>query len=880
MYYASTSGKTSVHSDTEGIEFTDFWSNISIDKEVLRGVKLREVKPTKSLMKEHVPIDVNFDIKTTSVKKLYRKKAETKSALRNNRSLLSCCKSFRSSTLPRSHGTHRKRNKYNSKSNKNKNRCPMRIAELAAPSKRHCLDTWRHKGNMLPDFMADRLREHVMDQKPLVPISDAINCFKSRNRKRTRTRDADTTIKEKNYNKTKLLCALFGYEIHNKLLKPVQTILNPELRKLSEIINTEISKILRKKNRTKVINHKIQNEIADKVTIWITSILEESSMKLMLDDYQELEELEGHIWDIIDDILDAVADTCKSESISLVENNISSRSNSYISVSTKKSSLTSGIQDEGSIHDDIRELLNEISSIAIPEINEEIINKNQSDEIKGNGEMVALILSNLIDQATAGDSENEISLEKFTASLIDTIIDTILRKNFNSFDDIMPVTNESLSNAESVEKISIMDVKSETYDELNETKIENDASAKDHAIEKQPTNVKEKESKSDDNIKIHEIKTDEDVIQENTSETTDDAFKKVKFSDIHIDIKNKIIPHYDESYDDAVNVNTSENYFSRNDSRAFRRNINFAPPNHHLISEADEIWPENILPLTAKLSASVSKSVTSLGFIIESEEVITSPDPKLRIESEKSLEEEIVAELSNLTDTKMENFEELYTSFSPELNSLDAEHNAGDNNNNIQLIEFGNGEEINTERIKELNNEKEIQMKINILQNLNLFTLPIIDIHSEIPESYLKKLVTKEKGIQTKLTDDKKEKQVHKQLKLRQHDLRIWCKGLENVMFNLENWLYWIENTHTHVAHLRNNAVISTSRKMKEENLKKWIKLKENIDSDVKLWLKLNQRLVIGLNSYKNYYMKRTVSADLHEIFLHDHLNNKFAMPN
>ncbi|XP_045500758.1 uncharacterized protein LOC123697916 [Colias croceus] len=862
MYDASTSSKTYAHSDTEGIEFTDFWSNISIDKEVLRGVKLREVKPSKSPMKEHVPIDVNFDIKTKSVKKIHRKKAENKSALRNNRSLLTCCKSFRSSTLPRSHSARRKRNKYNSKSNKNKNRCPMRIAELAAPSKRHCLDTWRHKGNMLPDFMADRLREHVMDQKPLVHISDAIICFKSRNRKRTRhrTRDADTTIKDKNYDKTKLLCALFGYEIHNKLLKPVKTILNPELRKLSEIINTEISKISRKKNRTKVINHKIQSEIADKVTIWITSILEESSMKLMLDDYLELEELEGHIWDIIDNIFDAVAGTCKSESISLMENNISSRSNSYISVYSKKSSLTSGIQNEGSIHDDIRELLNEISGIAIPDINEDIINKNQSDEIKGNSEMVALILSDLIDQATAGDSENEISSEKFTASLIDTIIDTILRKNFNSFDDIMPVTNESYSNAESVEKISSMDVKSETYDELNETKID-DASAKDHAIEEQPTNVKEKESKSDDNIKNHEIKTEEDVIQENTSETTDDAFKKVKFSDIHIDIKHKIIPHYDESYDNTININTSENNFSRNDSRAFRRNINFAPPNDHLISDVDEIWPENILPLTAKLSASVSKSVTSLGFIIESEEVTTSPDPKLRIETEKSLEEEIVAELSNLTDTKMENFEELYTSFSPELNSLDAELNAGDNNNNIQLIEFCNGEEINTERIKELNNDEEIQMKINILQTLNLTTLPIIDIHSEIPEPYLKKLVTKDKGIQTKLSDDKREKQVHKQLKLRQHDIRIWCKGLENVMFNLENWLYWIENTHTHVAHLRNNAVVSTSRKMKEENLKEWIKLKKNIDSDVKLWLKLNQRLVIGLNSYKNYYMKRTIKT-------------------
>lgn len=29
----------------------------------------------------------------------------------------------------------------------------MRIAELAIPTKRQCLDTWRHRGNTLPNFM-------------------------------------------------------------------------------------------------------------------------------------------------------------------------------------------------------------------------------------------------------------------------------------------------------------------------------------------------------------------------------------------------------------------------------------------------------------------------------------------------------------------------------------------------------------------------------------------------------------------------------------------------------------------------------------------------------------------------------------------------------
>lgn len=36
---------------------------------------------------------------------------------------------------------------------RNKNRCPLRVAELSVPSKRHCLETWRNNKDILPCFM-------------------------------------------------------------------------------------------------------------------------------------------------------------------------------------------------------------------------------------------------------------------------------------------------------------------------------------------------------------------------------------------------------------------------------------------------------------------------------------------------------------------------------------------------------------------------------------------------------------------------------------------------------------------------------------------------------------------------------------------------------
>lgn len=53
----------------------------------------------------------------------------------------------------RSRSETRKNSENRSVSRSRRDKCPLRIAELAEPSKRHCLNTWRDMPDTLPDYM-------------------------------------------------------------------------------------------------------------------------------------------------------------------------------------------------------------------------------------------------------------------------------------------------------------------------------------------------------------------------------------------------------------------------------------------------------------------------------------------------------------------------------------------------------------------------------------------------------------------------------------------------------------------------------------------------------------------------------------------------------
>ncbi|XP_069361043.1 putative leucine-rich repeat-containing protein DDB_G0290503, partial [Maniola hyperantus] len=269
----------------DDLNFSKYWTNPRIDVEISKGKKLREQKlKSQPIAREYDVVDIHFDKLPGSTNQFHsntRKKKRRKSPMRD----------FNKSKLARPA----------------QKKCPIRIAELAVPTKRHCIETWRNKSETLPSFMLERLRQIIMDEKPIVKIHDAINCFRAR---KPSTKSRSEKIQHPNVQKTnldqaRLLCGIFGYKITRKLLSPLKITLNPQLKNISKIVNDEITLILSKRRRTThEINRHIQAEIADKVTIWIADVLNDASYKLLLEDFQELEEEEGVVWELIDDLVD------------------------------------------------------------------------------------------------------------------------------------------------------------------------------------------------------------------------------------------------------------------------------------------------------------------------------------------------------------------------------------------------------------------------------------------------------------------------------------------------------------------------------------------------------------------------------------------------
>ncbi|XP_047505913.1 uncharacterized protein LOC125050229 isoform X2 [Pieris napi] len=376
--------------ETNSLDFTEFWANTGVNSEVLRGAKLREEKPNCSKnQQQFTPVNININ---GSVKKMKHGK--------------------------RKRGTNTK--KYS--------RCPMRIAELAVPTKRQCLDTWRNRGKTLPNFMVERLRQHVMDERAVVHINDAIYCFKAHKVKRSRP-NKFKSIKKGNIDRTKLFCAIFGHRIVLKLLPPGRIPVHTSLRNLTEIVNNDIEQLLGKRKRN-TIHKTIRDEISEKVTVWIASVLDDSDIKLMMDDLEDLEEKEGHVWDIIDDLIDAIVvvslcievkvpmfiscikscyfqENCKTESISYVDEKYPSETCSFNSIDSNISRSSLNKEEKISFYDDIN--INNIDT--------------ETNEYKTN--MIDVILLDIIDTICGYDNQ----INGFVQNLLDNTVSEVIGFN-------------------------------------------------------------------------------------------------------------------------------------------------------------------------------------------------------------------------------------------------------------------------------------------------------------------------------------------------------------------------------------------------------------------------------------------------------------------
>ncbi|XP_050666424.1 putative uncharacterized protein DDB_G0282133 isoform X2 [Leptidea sinapis] len=1077
--------------DTEsGLDYNDFSSAKSIKEELQRGAELSQQKSKtyklmsnkqyelklrspgcskkRSLLNGKSSHTAQYNNTTTNRKKKIRQKNTSMNELNMSTNLIELCCTA-SKFLNETRCKRKLPHAFTPKKD-----CPLRIAELAEPSKRHCLETWKNKGRTLPNFMVHRLKQRVRDEIPIVKINDAFSCFEAHKKRRIRKQSKRSTCRKKvdHNDSKKILSAVFGYKIKEWLLRPqVTTCRDLSSSNITKIIYEEISKILNKNNehinKKNNSNIQLQIETANKITAWIQEILDETSMNQMLEDLNELEEKEGHVWDLIDEVIEAVMLLAKiedSSSTTITKNNSESEYDSatnqdfeqavrgeinvnpinIIDFNTNHFEQTPDINDQdqviyesksiiGSILADVikncvrddpntansgpyisgfieewqdtqfddkktdisnklpytnenetdqttkAEKINDKSyatrdiydvetekdipvnshwdkNIAetsethytdesqrftreteFPKINIRSSEDNFSDKVMKfdtqfgdektditnaqSPNQVVGTNENETDQNTTAEkindknyttrgiyevvTENDISLHglwdknasdtteahntdetqsvtletkypqistglsegNFTDKMKESAVESENRDETwksttktEQTDEIQYFTPENnyqseiqagLSKIRNTDELKTIPTENINAGETSTGSFENKNTTKDEkniATEVVLTNFENQEMNVNDNNDDKHGEEQAIIIDENLEE----SLKKVKFSNLNIVIVDDGVSQKDsQRFHNGLNIVTSHRRLSPDLSLNYPKGINLLQPNLHLLSDADEPWIGNMSPPTIKVSASVSKSVTSLGFISEIDEMSTaSIDAKYEketfstefihrdMEFSEELHHELITELVNLEKVKIneENFENGF--------------NKNEHKRNSSIVQLTESPETYKQVAKNYTEMPLIFKKSNNNREFKIEIMSIVDISPEI----IKKNYIKTKTEITQTDDIQYISKVPQIKYIPQHEIRIWCKGLENVISSLEEWSQWMDKSRTYINYLRKNEVEMYGIRINENKYKLWTELKKNVDSDVKTWLNLKKSLDRGLNSYRNYY--------------------------
>ncbi|CAH0727489.1 unnamed protein product, partial [Brenthis ino] len=595
---------------------------------------------------------------------------------------------------------NRKRNISASRRDKSQKKCPIRILELSIPTKRQCLETWRNNQDVLPDYMIEKLRQMIMDEKPIVQLHDAVDYFRKRKKMKSRLSPSNTVLKPKQIEQVKTLSAILAYKIIKKLLRPININLNSELQSLYKVIYDEIT-TMTQYSKIKS-NHKIQNEIANKVTIWIASVLEDSSFLQLLEDYEELKRQEEPVWNIIDDLIDKITVVGEPELVvdnSTIELTSLIDSNSNIDEEKSKTSENSEKSED-----------HEITNIYdfTTNNNEKELEGTEIEQSENLSQYVTDMIDDIIDTHTSGvekspldipiDKEDIIpkhSIQRDSNISIDQRYSMHTRDNNDSqyFDKfINDIIDKIVVQRDSIDNLDVTN-KLDTY---REAQIE---------VEKNSTQSSQKESVQNlenetEEINVYDTGTIEDISKRETTDndnvdlvnyemmnssldiknnkqndlsdeviplgqqegSLDDSIKKVKFSDINIGNKIRKGLNVDRNYNSSQESVIMQEKLKSSIDESVKPVLYIAPPNDSLLSDADESWPEDLRFPVLKASISVSKSIQSLGKIIESEEkTISSPeeygdefskDNLLSFQNESNINENF-SHSSNTDDNKL-----------------------------------------------------------------------------------------------------------------------------------------------------------------------------------------------------------------------------------
>ncbi|CAG9796433.1 unnamed protein product [Diatraea saccharalis] len=891
---------------SQGLNLVENWLNLTIEDEISRGSKLRNEKSRNCPPRTECRlVDIN-NSKTVYDRNLnYRAKSNSRcwtqqSSYGYNPQAFSCSPTR---TL----------------SNKSKSaaRCSLRIAELAVPTKRQCIETWRTKCDILPPFMVERLKQQVMDEKPLIHITDAVNCFKrtksksTKSSKRQRTFVRDNKINNERMLELRKLCAIFGKKIAQKLITPQNIKLNPELDKISKIVADELANIMKSgKVYNDNVGNKMQAEISEKIAVWVGTILEDTTYKLLEEDLRDLEEEEGPVLDFIDDVIDNVMKICNPQLEGIVLDNYS-ENKSHASSEDRDMNIASPLALEN----------NEYNT---PFLHENILNETKDNitDNKGNSNNV-----------TTGQIQNEFNKNS----------DTIITDDSNKDEPNIQLVNKSgISDVVDKETISDTD-ENEEQPHSNNVQIQENSELKSiPEIIHLDDDTAALEGLSLNNLEASKLNKVSDVVGIFTEESYDDKDKKVQFSDLDSGIRGR---------NQQLNKSGSQALVQQIDtvpsltSAHIKPKIVLSPPNKNLLSDLDESWPKDLVNPVPKATANISRSVTSLGNIVENEEKLSAiiienglqkdlksildnnlskPDYEERNADKKygelakdkitnqNLDDTVVSPTNrsqeqkgeykgNVLGTLNESTNELFikpyeTEAGRTIGIVDKDRNqkhdvpiessANDNNANApqkaRLLSINASHPIEkTTKCEESGTSATNIIYQAVQQKMNSsYTLPGHKFDYKVNPNTLPSWLRHDRG-RGEPSEDSIDGQYTSKKKLKENEIRIWCKDLERMFANLDLWNSWLETTCKNILFLKQKRDYSELSKSlithtRRKYAREWLTLKKNIDKDSILWTKMNQRANDKLQNYKaRCSLEEKSQAQPHPRFI---FNNKMIM--